>query len=75
MASLAPASSQAELDEFLSTAAGSIDDVGEVVTDPATLWPWSVLYDRTIKFTAEGETGVVSERRVSTLDWDSSDCL
>ena len=55
-------------------AAGQMTDTVEVVTDPITLWPRSVVVERRINATIDGESVSRKERRESVLDWDASDC-
>ncbi len=52
----------------------SADYLIEVVTDPETLWPRSVLSERRVRIEFEGRSEIQTERRLSVLDWASSDC-
>jgi hypothetical protein len=54
---------------------GQMTDTVEVVTDPTTLWPRSVVVERRVNATVDGESVSRKERRVSVLDWDASDCV
>ncbi len=88
--SLTGSSLQASMDEFIDSLAieadvdsagarfseidGSVDYLIEVVTDPATLWPRSVLSERRVRIEFESRSEIQTERRLSVLDWASSDC-
>lgn len=73
IADILPGGDALEDSDFAYTSARLTDRV-EVVTDPATLRPDSVLFERVFDLSTESETVQGTERRLSVLDWASSSC-
>lgn len=60
--------------EGIASGDASRPDRIEVITDPSTLRPQSVLNEITVELLIDGETERNVERRVSRVAWEESNC-